>query len=68
MKRYLTIKDDRTPIENIEQSVKMISARLSDELLEMILSKEPVFFERLVLDLLNKMGYAFDDQSVIATS
>ena len=64
----LTIKDDRTPIENIEQSVKMISARLSDELLEMILSKEPVFFERLVLDLLNKMGYAFDDQSVIATS
>ena len=41
--------------------------RLSDELLEMILSKEPAFFERLVMELLNRMGYAFDDDSVIVT-
>lgn len=61
------IKENDTPIENIDKSIKMISSRLSDELLEMILSKEPIFFERLVLDLLNKMGYAFDDESVIAT-
>lgn len=58
---------DSTPIENIDKSLKMISSRLSDELLDMILSKEPIFFERLVLDLLNKMGYAFDEESVIAT-
>lgn len=62
-----SIEDDDTPIENIDKSIKMISSRLSDELLEMILSKEPIFFERLVLDLLNKMGYAFDDESAIAT-
>lgn len=61
------IEENDTPIENIDKSIKMISSRLSDELLEMILSKEPIFFERLVLDLLNKMGYAFDDDSAIAT-
>lgn len=59
--------ENDTPIENIDKSIKMISSRLSDELLEMILSKEPIFFERLVLDLLNKMGYAFDNDSAIAT-
>lgn len=62
-----TVEENSTPIESIDRSLKMISSRLSDELLEMILSKEPIFFERLVLDLLNKMGYAFDDESVIAT-
>lgn len=61
------IEENDTPIENIVKSIKMISSRLSDELLEMILSKEPIFFERLVLDLLNKMGYAFDDDSAVAT-
>lgn len=61
------IEEDSTPIENIDKSIKLISSRLSDELLEMISSKEPIFFERLVLDLLNKMGYAFDDESAIAT-
>lgn len=61
------LEENNTPIENIDKSIKMISSRLSDDLLEMILSKEPIFFERLVLDLLNRMGYAFDDDSAIAT-
>lgn len=61
------LEENNTPIENIDKSIKMISSRLSDDLLEMILSKEPIFFERLVLDLLNRMGYAFDDGSAIAT-
>lgn len=60
-------EESSTPIENIDKSIKMISSRLSDELLEMILSKEPIFFERLVLDLLNRMGYAFDNESAITT-
>lgn len=60
-------EENNTPIENIDKSIKMISSRLSDDLLEMILSKEPIFFERLILDLLNRMGYAFDDDSAIAT-
>ena len=58
---------DSTPLENIDNSLKMISSRLSDELLELILSKEPIFFEKLVLDLLEKMGYAFDQESIIRT-
>ena len=45
----------------------LISSRLSDELLELIFSKEPIFFEKLVLDLLEKMGYAFDTESIIRT-
>lgn len=56
-----------TPLENIDQSIKMISSRLSDELLDMILSKEPIFFEKLVLDLLDRMGYAYDEESIIST-
>lgn len=67
VKEETSIEENDTPIENIDKSIKMISSRLGDELLEMILSKEPIFFERLVLDLLNKMGYAFDDDSAIAT-
>ncbi|WRK55215.1 hypothetical protein SD457_10650 [Coprobacillaceae bacterium CR2/5/TPMF4] len=47
-------KENITPLENIDMSLKMISSRLSDELLELILSKEPIFFEKLVLDLLEK--------------
>lgn len=59
---------ETTPLENIDKSIKMISSRLSDELLEVILSKEPIFFEKLVLDLLDKMGYAYDEESVITTN
>ena len=50
---------ESTPLENIDQSIKMISSRVSDELLDMIISKDPAFFEKLVLDLLDKMGYAY---------
>ena len=60
-------KENITPLENIDMSLKMISSRLSDELLELIFSKEPIFFEKLVLDLLEKMGYAFDTESIIRT-
>lgn len=57
-----------TPIENIDNSLKMISSRLSDELLNTILTKDAIFFEGLVLDLFDKMGYAFDKESIQKTS
>ena len=63
----VNVEENNTPIENIDKSLKMISSRLSGELLEMILLKEPIFFERLVLDLLDKMGYAYDAESVTPT-
>ena len=64
---YQSKPKESTPLENIDQSIKMISSRVSDELLDMIISKDPAFFEKLVLDLLDKMGYAYDKESIIST-
>ena len=62
------LEDNFTPDENIKQAVRMIHTRLSDDLLDVILSKNPIFFEKLVLDLIEKMGYAFDEESIVKTS
>lgn len=61
-------EDDRTRDEKINTALSLINERLSSELLEIILSKSPQFFEQLVLELLDKMGYAFDKESIIRTS
>lgn len=47
----------QTPEERIEQDFNAIEAALSDEVLAEISSMDPVKFERLILDLLTKMGY-----------
>src|SRR5690606_24778651 len=47
----------QTPEEQIETLAFKLRKSLSDELLETVLSVSPRFFERLVLDLLLKMGY-----------
>ena len=46
-----------TPEELIEQSDRQLRAKLADELLENIMKLEPERFERLVVNLLEKMGY-----------
>ena len=46
-----------TPVEEIEEAYKKINDSLSDQILENILHKDPIFFEKLVVDLLLKMGY-----------
>ena len=48
---------DVTPEEMIESGAKAISTALADELLQKIKSCSPAFFERLVVELLVKMGY-----------
>lgn len=50
-------KGESTPEEEIEEAYKKINDSLSDLILENILNKDPIFFERLVVDLLLKMGY-----------
>ncbi|MFZ0420528.1 MAG: restriction endonuclease [Candidatus Sulfotelmatobacter sp.] len=45
------------PRENIEEGYQRIRKQLSAELLKQIKECSPQFFERLVLDLLLKMGY-----------
>ncbi len=49
--------DEITPEENIDKIYKKINEQLADDLLEIILEKDPYYFERLVMDVLTKMGY-----------
>jgi len=50
-------EEDSTPEETIERAYLAIKTSLSDELLNKIMDLSPVFFERLVVDLIVKMGY-----------
>ncbi len=49
--------DEITPEENIDKIYKEINEQLAEELLEVILEKDGYYFERLVMDVLIKMGY-----------
>jgi restriction system protein len=46
-----------TPREKLEGAVQQMRRELESELLETVLRASPQFFERLVVDLLEKMGY-----------
>jgi restriction system protein len=46
-----------TPEEALEYGYQKLSENLADDLLEMVLHCSPAFFERLVVDLLVRMGY-----------
>jgi len=46
-----------TPEEALEYGYQKLTENLSDELLEKIMTCSPAFFERLVIELLVKMGY-----------
>ncbi len=48
---------DKSPREVIEDAMEELNASLSQELLDSILDQDPAFFERLVVNLLEKMGY-----------
>jgi restriction system protein len=48
---------DRDPVETMEVAHAEAEATLANELLVRILDSTPLFFENLVLDLLEKMGY-----------
>jgi restriction system protein len=48
---------ERTPEELIESGYRQLENALASELLGLVQAAEPVFFERLVVDLLVKMGY-----------
>ncbi|MCK9266359.1 restriction endonuclease [bacterium] len=53
-----SIENERlTPIDNIENTYQGIRNSLAEELLNKVLELSPTFFERLVIDLLVKMGY-----------
>lgn len=48
---------EQTPTEQLEQAYESIEKDLAADLLDKVLHQSPAFFERLVVDLLVKMGY-----------
>ena len=48
---------ERTPEEAIEEAIEEVSSALAEELRDRISANSPEFFENLVLDVLEKMGY-----------
>ena len=46
-----------TPLEMIEDGYEKINSELAQELLRLVKNSQPDFFEKLVVDLLLKMGY-----------
>lgn len=53
----LPAKVESTPQEIINAAYEKITMQLADELMSNIMDQNPAFFERLVMDLLEKMGY-----------
>lgn len=52
-----TISEELTPTEMMDNAYKQINDDLAAELLQKVLDMDARFFEKLVLDLLLKMGY-----------
>lgn len=55
--------EDNTPEDIINQQIEVINQELADELHEQILNNSPEFFERLVMNLLNNIGYGGLDEN-----
>ena len=50
-------EEEHTPNEILESTFNQIQESLAGELLERVLNQSPGFFERLVVELMEKMGY-----------
>lgn len=49
--------DISTPEDKIESSFQILNTKLAEDLLDKVLEQTPKFFERLVVELMEKMGY-----------
>jgi restriction system protein len=56
--------ESETPTEVIEQKIQEVNEALADELLRKIKNSSPKFFEKLVIDLLLKMGYGGSEKEM----
>jgi len=58
---------EQPPEEIISEQLEVLKAKLKDELRRRILDKSPQFFEKLVLELIVKMGYggSFEEASKV---
>lgn len=57
--------NETSPQEQIDAAFAQLNGDLQDSLLSSIMEKDPGFFERLVVDLLVKMGYGQGEQTRI---
>ena len=59
--------DDRTPTDLVDDAFRQINSALAKDLLTKILEMSPSFFEKLVVELLVKMGYggSFEDAASV---
>ena len=48
---------DRTPEEILQEAYLTLRSEVADEIIQLLKSSSPVFFERVVVDLLVSMGY-----------
>jgi len=53
----LKSEDSQTPEEDIELAIQKLNQELASDILQVIKGCSPAFFEKLVVDLLVKMGY-----------
>lgn len=56
-----------SPIERLENALKELNESLEDDLMSNIMGASPTFFEQLVLDLLQAMGYGGSRESIQRT-
>jgi len=60
-------EQELTPTDQLEQAFDNINRDLAEDLLQKVMDQTPRFFEFLVVDLLQKMGYggSFDDSAKV---
>ena len=64
-KELLRNIDKKTPQEAIENNINELRTNLAEDLLNSIKKREPEFLEKLVLEVLSKMGYGADTEDAI---
>lgn len=58
------VEQEMTPDERIDAAIEELHESVSSELLSVLHDRSPQFFERLVLDVLQAMGYGTGEQSI----
>lgn len=54
---HIDIATDKTPEESLEYAYQKLRSELAKEVIDVVKSCSPAFFEKLVIDLLIRMGY-----------
>lgn len=64
---HINEDNQQDPLTTLLDAQTTINRALSDDLIEAIMSKDPYFFERVVVELLVKMGYSNESSDLFVT-